>query len=102
MSCRYFAADDATYTALRQTLDAAWGYPRPDAATLSCLPPPEECPRDASGRVCVCVLSAHAEFTPAAALLEEAIASNAVSEITATEYESLFTDPWLPSAPEAE
>lgn len=96
MSCRYFATDAETYSMLRQALDSAWGYPRPATATLSCLAPPDDCPRDSLGRVCVCVLAAHTDFAPAAALLGEALATGSVAELTATEYESLFLEPSSP------
>ena len=100
MSCRYFAADVATYSTLRQALDSAWGYPRPATATVSCLPPPDDCPQDSLGRVCVCVLSAHADFTPAAELLGQALASGTVSELTAAEYEALFPENSPPPLPD--
>jgi hypothetical protein len=85
---RFFrTADEALYESIRLQLDAAWGHPTPDGVTLTCFDPLAVAPRDSAGRV---LLAVHDEFTtwePAATLLPQLLASGAVEEIDAAEYQ---------------
>lgn len=85
---RYFRTDDADlYEEVRLVLDAAWGHPSNDNSTITCIDPAAIAPRDAAGRILLAVAEEFAEFSAAAAILPSLLASGAVEEITAAEYQ---------------
>jgi hypothetical protein len=81
---RFFATDAATYEAVRLTLDAAWGHPKPGA--LTCIEPAATAPRDSSGIVLLGVNFEFCEFPEARDALSQLLAGGAVEEITEAEY----------------
>jgi len=85
MTQRYFRSDAATYEAIRQQLDAAWGHP--SAVAETCIEPAASAPRDSQGRVLLAVLAEFAEYPAVAAVLPQLLASGAVEEIGASEYQ---------------
>lgn len=83
---RYFrTADEALYEQVRLGLDAAWGHP--SVGTITCIDPAAVAPRDAQGRILLAVKPEFTEFPAAAAMLPQLLASGAVEEITASEYQ---------------
>lgn len=74
---RYFRAADVVYEQARLTLDAAWGHAPP----TTCIEPAARAPRDAQGRVVLAVADEFCEFSTAADLLPQLLASGAVQEI---------------------
>jgi hypothetical protein len=85
---RYFrTSDDALYESIRFGLDAAWGHPTPDGRTVTCFEPAATAPHDAQGRVLLAVNSEFCSFDAVAAMLPQLLASGAVEEITAAEYQ---------------
>jgi hypothetical protein len=89
---RYFRATETVYEQARAALDAAWGLPNA-LGTQTCIEPAATAPRDAQGRV---LLAVHDEFCvlPAAAeMLPQLLASGAVEEITAAEYQAAVSVP---------
>ena len=91
MSQRYFRADEATYEAVRQQLDAAWGLPA--NGQQSCYAPPASGVRDAAGRMLLAVNEEFATWEPAATLLPQLLASGAVEEIDAATYRDTAFNP---------
>lgn len=85
MSQRFFRSDEATYEGIRQTLDQAWGLPN-ERGTTTCVQPAATAPRDGQGRVLLAVDSAFTEFTVAAEMLPQLLASGAVTEIAEAQY----------------
>jgi len=87
MSQRYFRTADASmYEQIRLGLDAAWGHPT--AGTVTCIDPAAVAPHDAQGRILLAVRPEFCEFHAAATMLPGLLASGAVEEITAAEYQS--------------
>lgn len=85
---RYFRIpDDKTYESLRRRLDEAWGHPTPDGRTLTCVTPAADAPRDSAGRILLAVPTRFCAFEVVAAMLPDLLASGAVEEITAAEYQ---------------
>lgn len=83
---RYFRTSDAAlYEQVRLGLDAAWGHPT--AGTVTCIDEAAVAPRDAQGRILLAVSAEFTEFPAAAAMLPDLLASGAVEEITAAEYQ---------------
>lgn len=85
MSQRYFRSDAATYESVRHTLDLAWGLPN-GAGTVTCVQPAATAPTDSQGRVILAVDAAFCDYTVAADLLPQLLASGAVAEITEAQY----------------
>lgn len=86
---RYFRTSDAAlYESIRLQLDAAWGHPTPDGQTITCIDPAAVAPRDSEGRILLAVQPSFVAYEPAATLLPQLLASGAVDEITAAEYQS--------------
>ena len=84
ISQRYFRTADATlYEQVRLGLDAAWGHVSP----TTCIDPAAVAPRDSKGRILLAVRVDFCEFDAAAAILPGLLASGAVEEITAAEYQ---------------
>jgi hypothetical protein len=85
---RFFrTADAALYEQVRLQLDAAWGHPTPDGQTLTCIAQAVAAPRDEEGRILLAVNQEFATWEPAATLLPQLLASGAVEEIGADEYQ---------------
>jgi hypothetical protein len=85
---RYFrTADPDLYEATRLGLDAAWGLPN-DRGTVTCIPPLPIAQRDANGRVLLVVDAEWCEWPEVASMLPGLLASGAVEEITAADYEA--------------
>lgn len=92
MSQRFFrTADDAMYESVRLALDAAWGHPTPDGQTVTCIDPAAVAPRDSQGRILLAVSKQFCQYEAAAEMLPQLLASGAIEEISADEYQ--------PSAP---
>lgn len=88
MMQRYFRTTDAAlYEDIRLQLDAAWGHPLPSGTTLTCIAPAVVAPRDAVGRILLAVRPEFCEFPAVAAILPDLLASGAVEEIAAEDYE---------------
>ena len=85
MSQRFFRSDAATYESIRQTLDEAWGLPN-GSGTVTCIQPAATAPKDSQGRVVLAVDAAFCDYTVAADLLPQLLASGAVAEITEAQY----------------
>jgi hypothetical protein len=85
---RFFRTSDADlYELIRLQLDAAWGHPTPDGQTLTCIAPAAFAPRDEDGLILLAVNEEFATWEPAASMLPQLLASGAVEEITAAEYQ---------------
>ena len=84
---RYFRATETIYEQVRASLDAAWGLPN-SAGTQTCIEPASTAQRDSLGRVLLAVRNEFATFSMAAELLPQLLASGAVEEITAEEYQA--------------
>ena len=84
---RYFrCGNDDLYESIRLQLDAAWGHPSEDGATITCFDPAAVAPRDSQGRI---VLSVHDEFCQYSVvvdLLPALLASGAIDEIAREDY----------------
>jgi hypothetical protein len=91
MNQRYFRAAEATYQAVRQQLDAAWGLPA--NGQESCYAPAVRGVRDADGMMLLAVNQEFATWEPAASLLPQLLASGAVEEIDAATYRDTAFNP---------
>lgn len=91
MSQRFFRSDSATYESVRHTLDQAWGLPN-GAGTVTCIQPAATAPKDGQGRVVLAVDAAFCDYTVAADLLPQLLASGAVEEITDSDYRSALPE----------
>jgi hypothetical protein len=89
---RYFRASSAVYEQVRASLDAAWGLPNA-LGTATCIEPAATAPKDTEGRVLLAVQGWFCEFAEVASLLPQLIASGAVEEITAAEYQAAIQTP---------
>lgn len=96
MNTRYFRASSAVYEQIRQTLDAAWGYPDTTRKTETCMRPASELPRDQQRRIYVAMPSEFCEYEAVAAVLPNLIQSGAVDEISEQEYRSVVRQPATP------
>lgn len=85
---RYFRSDAVTYEAIRAQLDAAWGYPNAETKTETAIPPVAELPADDQGRVYLAISADYCEYILPSQMLPELLASGAVQELTAAEYEA--------------
>jgi hypothetical protein len=89
---RYFrAVTAAVYDAIRAELDAAYGYPR--GGTMTAITPAADAPVDSSGRVYLLASHAECEYPAVAERLPGLLASGAVAEVTAAEWDALFPLP---------
>jgi hypothetical protein len=76
-------ADDQLYEQVRLSLDAAWGHEPP----TTCVDPAAVAPRDSQGRILLAVRPEFVAFDAVAAMLPQLLASGAVEEINAAEYQ---------------
>lgn len=85
---RYFRCDagDAAYEQARAALDAAWGHPRPETGTVTCIDPAAVAPRDSQGRIVLAVNEEFCSFPAAAQMLEMMLGAGAAVEIAAADY----------------
>ena len=83
---RYFRSDVSTYEAVRNSLNAAWGFP--NGGTVSCILSADDptAPIDEFGRIYLAVTDEWCQWDEVAAVLPELLASGAVKEITRAEY----------------
>ena len=91
---RYFRASLQTYEAVRQQLDAAYGYPRSETKTQTAIPPATDAPVDAAGRVYLVASEAECGFDAVSSILPQLLQSGAVSEISVNEYAKQFPSPF--------
>jgi hypothetical protein len=91
MSQRFFRSSAAVYEAMRTQLDAAFGYP--DGVTETVWQPLASAMRDSRGRCLLAVHASSCERPAVAAMLPQLIASGAVEEITAGEYQPAIHAP---------
>ncbi len=80
------------YEAFRRALDAAYGYPSAETLTETAIPPADQAPRGLDGRVYIAVESAYCGYDLPAAMLADAIASDAVEELSQAQYEQAFRE----------
>lgn len=91
---RYFRTADAElYESVRLQLDAAWGHPTADGATLTCIDPVEVAPRDIAGRVLLAVREEFVLYEPAATILPHLLEAGHVEQITEQDYDSSVVVP---------
>lgn len=90
---RYFRSTDAVYEQVRATLDAAWGFPNEETKTVTSLEPAATSPRDGQGRVYAVISAEYCNYDLPRELLPQLIASGAIEEIDAAEYERRFPLP---------
>ena len=90
---RYFRTTPKTLDYIRETLDAAWGFPNAETKTVTSLEPAATSPRDAQGRVYAVISAEYCNYDLPRELLLQLIASGAVEEIDAAEYERRFPLP---------
>lgn len=83
MNVFFRIADDAIYEQVRLSLDAAWGHEPP----VTCVDPAGVAPRDSQGRILLAVRPEFVAFDAVAATLPQLLASGAVEEIDADEYQ---------------
>lgn len=83
---RYFRSDVGTYEAVRNSLNAAWGFP--NAGTASCILPADDpaAPIDNAGRIYLAVTDEWCQWDEVAAVLPGLLASGAVEEIDRAAY----------------
>jgi hypothetical protein len=81
---RYFRSPEATYEAVRLSLDAEWGLPA--HGQRSCYSPSDYAPRNTDGLLMLAVDDAFCEYVAVAAMLPQLLASGAVDEIDAATY----------------
>lgn len=89
---RFFRSTDAVYEQARLTLDAAWGLPN-DRGTVTCIEPAATAPRDSQGRIVLALNDEFCEYTVAAEMLPQLLASGAVDEIDAAAYHAAIEKP---------
>ena len=80
--------DESVYEQVRLHLDAAWGHVPP----ITCVDPAELAPRDAGGSILLAVRPEFVAFDAVAAMLPDLLASGAVEEITAAEYQPVSAE----------
>jgi hypothetical protein len=83
MNRYYRIADDQLYEQVRLSLDAAWGHEPP----TTCVDPAAVAPRDSQRRILLAVRPEFVAFDAVAAMLPQLLASGAVEEINAAEYQ---------------
>lgn len=93
MNTRYFRASSAVYEQIRQTLDAAWGYPDATRKTETCMRRASELPRDQQRRIYVAMPSEFCEYEAVAAVLPNMLTLGAIEEISRDQYEAVVTRP---------
>jgi hypothetical protein len=83
---RYFRSDVGTYEVVRNSLNAAWGFP--DAGTQSCILAADDptAPIDQASRIYLAVTDEWCQWDEVAAVLPGLLASGAVEEVTREQY----------------
>jgi hypothetical protein len=91
MSQRFFrcSSGDQVYEAARMALDSAWGHVPPK----TCIAPAAFAPRDDAGRIVLAVRQEFTEYSAAAEMLPDLLASGAVEEIDEETYRSTAATP---------
>lgn len=89
---RYFRCSLEVYGVVCQSLDSAYGYPNAQTKTLRSLPPSDEIPSDAQGRVYLAVSQDYCEYVLPSQMIPQLLESGAADEIAAGEYEAAFAE----------
>jgi hypothetical protein len=84
MTHRFFRADAATYTAILDQLNHAWGLPANGQLTAFAFA--ADAPKDDQGRCYVAVRFFYCDYEPVASILPDLLASGAIEEIDAADY----------------
>jgi hypothetical protein len=84
---QYFRSTPAVYADICAQLDAAYGYPNVATKTERTLPLVADLPADDQGRVYLAVLEEYCNYNLPSELLPALLASGAVEEITAAQYQ---------------
>lgn len=87
---RYFRSSAAVYGSICSQLDAAWGYPNAATKTERALPLADTLPTDTQGRVYLAISADYCDYILPSQMLPELIASGAVEEITAEQYQAVL------------
>lgn len=87
---RYFRSTAAVYAAICAQLDEAYGYPNAETKTERTLPLAADLPSDNHGRVYLTVSAEYCDYILPGQLLPDLLASGAVEELTAAEYEAVL------------
>lgn len=87
---RYFRSTPAVYALICQQLDAAYGYPNPDTLTLRTLPLASDLPTDSQGQLYLAISAEYCDYNLPSEMLPQLIASGAVEELSAAEYEAVL------------
>lgn len=83
---RFFAAPEEVYELVRTTLDSSWSLPN-EKGTRTCMrAASDNAPRDAHGRIMVCVHSDWCNWEPAASMLPQLLGSGMIEEIDEAKY----------------
>jgi hypothetical protein len=95
---RFFLANEATYEAIRQTMDTLWGHPK--GGTQTCMPPAADAVRNDDNLIIAPVLRETCEWTEVAAALAQLLDANAITEVDEAAYRAClpttefpFTEP---------
>lgn len=83
MTHRFFKSEEATYEAVRSSLDEAWGLAE---TGTTCIEPAVSAPRDRSGMVLLGVHAAFCDWEPANELLASCISQGSAIEIDGDQY----------------
>jgi len=83
---RFFRSDEATYEAIRNSLNAAWGFP--NAGTVTCFQAVSDpgTPRDIEGRVYLSVTDEWCHWPEVAAVLPGLLSAGVVEEVGRDDY----------------
>ena len=84
---RFFRSDEATYEAMRLSLDEQFGHPSNVARTV--YDPADVAPRDADGRCYLAVRTEFCEWPQVAAVLPGLLADGVVEEVTQEQYRAV-------------
>jgi hypothetical protein len=87
---RYFRSTPAVYASICSQLDAAYGYPNEETKTQRTLPLVADLPSDGQGRVYLSVSAEYCDFILPGQMLPDLLASAAVEEITAAQYQAML------------
>ena len=87
---KYFRSTPSVYASICEQLDAAYNYPNAATKTQRTLPLVADLPADSQGRVYLSVLAKYCIATLPSQMLLDLLASQAVDEITAMQYEALL------------
>jgi hypothetical protein len=87
---RFFRSTPAVYASICAQLDAAYGYPNAETKTARTLPIAAELPSDGQGRLYLAIAGEYCDYILPGEILPDLLASGAVEELTAAEYEAVL------------